>query len=65
MNWDQVEGNWKQLRGQAQAKWGDITDQDWHSAQGRREQIIGLVQQKYGHAKEAAEREVDDWLGMV
>ena len=65
MNWDQVEGNWKQLMGKAQANWGDITDQDWHSAQGRREQIVGLVQQKYGRAKEAAEREVDDWLGKV
>ncbi len=65
MNWDQVEGNWKQLMGKAQANWGDITDQDWHSAQGRREQIVGLVQQKYGRAKEVAEREVDDWLGRV
>lgn len=64
MNWDQVEGNWKQLKGKAQAKWGDITDQEWHSAEGRREQIVGLVQKKYGHAKEVAEREVDDWLNM-
>lgn len=44
MNWDQVEGSWKQVMGKAQAKWGDITEQDWHSTQGRREQIVGLVQ---------------------
>lgn len=65
MNWDQVEGSWKQVMGKAQAKWGDITEQDWHSTQGRREQIVGLVQKKYGHAKEAAEREVDEWAGKV
>ncbi|WP_347311427.1 CsbD family protein [Defluviimonas sp. SAOS-178_SWC] len=62
MNWDQIAGNWKQLKGKAQAKWGDITDDDWNSAEGRREQLVGLVQEKYGHAKEAAEREVDDWV---
>ncbi|MCB1338216.1 MAG: CsbD family protein [Maritimibacter sp.] len=65
MNWDQIEGNWKQLKGKAQAKWGDITDDEWHSAEGRREQLVGLVQEKYGHAKEAAEREVDDWMSDI
>ena len=62
MNWDQIEGNWKQLKGKAQAKWGDITDDEWHSAEGRREQLVGLAQEKYGHAKDAAEREVDEWV---
>lgn len=62
MNWDEIKGNWKQLKGKAQAKWGDITDDEWHKAEGRREQIVGLVQEKYGHAKEAAESEVDSWL---
>ena len=61
MNWDQVEGNWKQLKGKAQAKWGDITDDEWDRAQGRREQLVGLVQEKYGQAKAEAEREVDRW----
>ena len=65
MNWDQIAGNWKQLKGKAQAKWGDITDDEWHSAEGRREQLVGLVQEKYGHAKEAAEREVDAWMKSV
>ena len=65
MNWDQVEGNWKQLKGKAQAKWGDITDDEWHKAEGRREELVGLVQAKYGHAKNEAEREVDDWLRNV
>ncbi|MFC4667954.1 CsbD family protein [Seohaeicola nanhaiensis] len=62
MNWDQVEGNWKQLKGKAQAKWGDITDDEWHSAEGRREELVGIVQEKYGKAKDEAEREVDSWM---
>ncbi|GHF55074.1 CsbD family protein [Seohaeicola zhoushanensis] len=62
MNWDQIEGNWKQLKGKAQAKWGDITDDEWQSAEGRREELVGIVQEKYGRAKEEAEREVDDWM---
>lgn len=62
MNWDQIADNWKQLKGKAQAKWGDIIDVEWHSAEGRREELVSLVQEKYGHANDAAEREVDDWM---
>ncbi|MEO6300129.1 MAG: CsbD family protein [Paracoccaceae bacterium] len=65
MNWDEIEGEWKQLKGKAQAKWGDITDDEWHQAQGRRTELVGLVQEKYGRARDAAEAEVDDWLKGV
>lgn len=65
MNWDQIQGNWKQLKGKAQATWGDITDDEWHKAEGNREQLAGLVQEKYGLAKDAAEREVDKWMNDV
>lgn len=61
MNWDQIEGNWKQMVGKAKEKWGDITDDELDVAAGRRDQMIGLVQAKYGKAKEAAEAEVDSW----
>ncbi len=61
MNWDQIEGNWKQLTGKAQAKWGEITDDEWHKVEGRREEIVGLVQERYGESREAAERQVDEW----
>lgn len=61
MNWDQIEGSWKQLKGRAQAKWGDITGDDWDSVEGRREELVGLVQQRYGKARDEAEREVDEW----
>jgi uncharacterized protein YjbJ (UPF0337 family) len=62
MNSDLLAGKWKQLKGKAQAKWGDVTGDDWDSIEGRREQIVGLVQARYGHARAEAEKEVDDWL---
>ncbi|MDT8855438.1 CsbD family protein [Paracoccaceae bacterium Fryx2] len=62
MNWDQIEGKWKQLKGKAQTQWGNITNDDWDRIEGRREEIVGLVQEKYGKAKDEAEREVDDWM---
>ncbi len=65
MNWDQIEGNWKQLAGQAQAKWGKITDDEWQQAEGRREEIVGLVQERYGKGRQEAEREVDQWLERI
>ncbi|MFZ1727891.1 MAG: CsbD family protein [Albidovulum sp.] len=61
MNWDQIQGNWKQFKGKAQAKWGELTDDELDQAEGRREQLVGLVQEKYGHAKAEAERQVDRW----
>jgi uncharacterized protein YjbJ (UPF0337 family) len=61
MNWDQIEGGWKQFAGKAKAKWGDITGDDWSSINGRRDELVGLVQSRYGRAKEEAEREVDSW----
>lgn len=62
MNWDIVEGSWKELSGKAKARWGQITGDDWATINGKREEIAGLVQKRYGRAKEEAEREVDDWL---
>lgn len=61
MNWDQIEGSWKQMVGKAKEKWGELTDDDLDVAAGRRDQMVGLVQAKYGKAKEAAEAEVDSW----
>lgn len=61
MNWDQIEGNWKQLKGRAQAKWGELTDDELDRANGRKNELAGLVQEKYGKSREAAEREVDSW----
>jgi len=62
MNWDQIAGTWKQMKGKAVAKWGDITDDDWDRIKGQREQMVGYVQKQYGKTREIAEREVNDWM---
>jgi uncharacterized protein YjbJ (UPF0337 family) len=59
VNWDRIEGNWKQLRGKAQVKWGKITDNQFELIAGKREELIGRVQESYGIAKDEAERQVD------
>jgi uncharacterized protein YjbJ (UPF0337 family) len=64
MNWDQIEGKWKQFQGKAQEKWGKLTDDDFDKIDGKRDQLVGKVQESYGIAKDAAEREVDDWARM-
>lgn len=63
MNWDQVQGNWKQMKGKIQAQWGDLTGDDLDSVEGRREQLVGKIQERYGKNRAEAEREVDDWIG--
>ncbi|GGH52341.1 CsbD family protein [Frigidibacter albus] len=63
MNWDIVEGNWKQLKGSAKEQWGKLTDDDLDVAAGKRDKLAGLVQEKYGKTKDEAEREVDKYFG--
>lgn len=65
MNWDQVKGNWNEVKGKARAQWGDLTDDELEQAKGERDQLVGLVQQKYGKTKEAAREEVDRWFDGV
>ncbi|ETX31002.1 CsbD family protein [Roseivivax isoporae] len=62
MNWDQVEGKWDQLMGSAREQWGKLTDNDLQEAKGNREKMAGKLQERYGHTKEEAEREIDGWL---
>lgn len=62
MNWQQVEGNWKQFKGKAQQVWGDFTDDDLDIIEGKREELVGRLQATYGYTKERAEQEADDWV---
>jgi uncharacterized protein YjbJ (UPF0337 family) len=62
MNWDQVEGKWKQYKGQAKEKWGKLTDDDLDVIDGRRQQLVGRIQERYGIAREAAETQADEFL---
>jgi uncharacterized protein YjbJ (UPF0337 family) len=59
MNWDQVEGTWKQSKGKIRQKWGKLTDDDLELIAGKRDQLIGRLQVRYGIAKEEAERQAD------
>jgi uncharacterized protein YjbJ (UPF0337 family) len=61
MNWDRVEGSWKQVKGDARQKWGKLTDDDWAVIEGKREELVGRIQKRYGKARDEVEREVDDW----
>jgi uncharacterized protein YjbJ (UPF0337 family) len=61
MNWDQIEGNWKQFMGHAREKWGKLTDSDWDTIGGKKDRLVGRIQERYGQSKEDAEREVDEW----
>ncbi len=62
MNWDQIEGKWKQLSGSARERWGKITDDDWQTIGGKKDQLIGRIQERYGIAKAEAEIQADAWL---
>jgi uncharacterized protein YjbJ (UPF0337 family) len=61
MNWDRIQGNWKQVVGKARAQWGKLTDDDLDVVAGRREQLAGKIQERYGIAKDDVERQIADW----
>ncbi len=63
MNWDRIEGNWKQFTGKVKEKWGDLTDDDLTTINGRRDQLEGKIQERYGYAKDQVHKDVDDWYG--
>jgi uncharacterized protein YjbJ (UPF0337 family) len=61
MNWDRIEGHWKQVTGRAKAQWGKLTDDDMDVIAGRREQLAGKIQERYGVAKDEAEKQMAAW----
>ena len=63
MNWDTIEGNWKQLKGKIREEWGKLTDDDYEHIAGRKDQLVGKIQERYGYAREDAERRVNAWAG--
>lgn len=62
MNWDRIQGNWKQVSGQAKAQWGKLTDDDLEVVAGRREELAGKIQERYGIAKEDAHQQLGEWM---
>ncbi|MFP3944979.1 MAG: CsbD family protein [Alphaproteobacteria bacterium] len=61
MNWDQIQGNWTQFKGQVKEKWGDLTDEEVDQIAGNKDQLVGKLQERYGMAREEAESQVEQW----
>ena len=62
MNKDQLEGKWKQMKGRAKEKWGELTDDDLDEIKGRQQVLVGKIQERYGPDREAATKAVDSWM---
>jgi uncharacterized protein YjbJ (UPF0337 family) len=65
MNWDQVQGQWKQLKGSVREQWGKLTDDDLQIIAGQKDKLLGRLQERYGLSKEAAEQQADAWIGRL
>jgi uncharacterized protein YjbJ (UPF0337 family) len=61
MNSDQFEGKWKQLKGSVKQRWAKLTDDDVTALSGKKDELIGKIQERYGITREQAEREADEW----
>ena len=61
MNWDRVEGNWKQFKGHVKEQWGRLTDDDLDVIAGKKDQLTGKIQESYGISKDEAEQQIDRW----
>ena len=65
MNWDQIAGKWSQVKGDIRQKWGKLTDNDLEVVAGSKDKLVGRIQERYGIAKEQAQRELDEWVTTV
>ena len=61
MNWDRIEGSWKQYMGKAREQWGKLTDDDWHVIKGKKDQLVGRIQERYGITRDEAQKQADAW----
>ncbi len=61
MNWDQIEGKWKQFSGSARERWGKLTDDDMQTLTGQKDHLVGKIQERYGIAAEEAAKQADEW----
>ena len=65
MNTDVLAGQWKQIRGKVQEQWGKLTNDELDQINGRRTELVGLLQERYGYAKDRAEREIDRFMSKL
>jgi uncharacterized protein YjbJ (UPF0337 family) len=62
MNWDEIKGEWKMVKGQVKTQWGKLTDDDLMQIDGKKEELVGKIQQRYGETKDEALKRVDDFV---
>lgn len=65
MNWDVIEGKWKQLKGEARKQWGKITDSEWEELGGNKDKFLGKLQERYGWSRDEAEQRADEYFGNL
>ena len=65
MNEDVMKGKWKQLKGEVKSQWGKLTDDDLKNIAGKRQQLVGKLQERYGVLKGDIEKQVNEWLGKI
>jgi uncharacterized protein YjbJ (UPF0337 family) len=65
MNSDEIKGKWKQVKGSLKERWGKLTDDDINVINGQHDQLVGKIQERYGIAREAAKKQVDEWNANV
>jgi uncharacterized protein YjbJ (UPF0337 family) len=65
MNWDRIEGKWDEFKGTVRTKWAKLTDDDFTALRGKRDQLSGAIQHRYGVMKDDAERQIDEWLNKL
>ena len=63
--WDQIAGQWKQFKGNVKKDWGKLTDDDLEQIKGQRDIMAGKIQERYGYAKEEANRKLDEWANKL
>ena len=61
MNWDRMEGKWKQVKGKVKEQWGKLTDDDLDKIAGKRDQLVGKIQNSYGIGKDEADKQITEW----
>lgn len=65
MNWDVIQGKWRQLKGEARKQWGKITDNEWDELGGHKDKFLGKLQERYGWSKDEAERRADEYFNNM
>jgi len=61
MNWDTIQGKWAEMKGKVREKWGKLTNSDLEEIGGKKDQLLGKLQQHYGYEKDKAEKEIDEF----